>query len=234
MSTPVGDVGSLQSRNVGWGLCPRGHEVEAEFAAARWDAATRWIRPAKQIVRRRIDSPRGRAPPRRLGSAPRALAGGAAGDVEAAAAAAPGARGLRRRCRCALEPHRREAQGRGRAGARAKSAVTAGSGSAPRRLPSRLTAGGSKSATFQMTVRGSLPRGHVDDYTARGAKIGRVNDRGDGCWNTKLALQISSYKAHTLVDQLFHRLVRKHLGMVHHGIVRQRLNRRHAQKRCEF
>jgi hypothetical protein len=52
------------------------------------------------------------------------------------------------------------------------------------------TADGSKPANFKKTVTGFLPRKRVDDHAARRAKIGRANDRGDGRWNTELALQI--------------------------------------------
>ncbi len=48
--------------------------------------------------------------------------------------------------------------------------------------------------------------------------------------DTGLALQISDHEARALVDERFHRFVRKHLGVVQHRVVRQRLDRGHANE----
>jgi hypothetical protein len=71
-----------------------------------------------------------------------------------------------------------------------------------------------------MRGRGGLRRSLSSDRVLRGP-VGLIQ---------RLALQISGHEARGLVDERFHRFVRKHLGIMQHRVVRQRLNRGHAYK----
>lgn len=76
-------------------------------------------------------------------------------------------------------------------------------------------------------LQNTLMHLHVDKTLSRLRSIGRDRrgSSGVGCCNSELTLEVPDHEAGAGVDERCHRLVRKHLGMVQHRVVRQRLDR---------